>query len=157
MYDPFVRACNYALDKLSKIHIEGLPEFSEEKQIVFFRNHDRSVQSHSHQRESRVRPDIVLLGWNRFKELYKEPRATPPSYSDSHSTDLCTLNSELKLSWRDVRSTVEMKKFRRRRERKTTFDKDFGALTESAPYTSLVDIDTRPKFIEVEAPVNNCE
>jgi hypothetical protein len=40
MYNPFVRAYNHALDELSKIDIEGLPKFSEEKQIVSLHDHD---------------------------------------------------------------------------------------------------------------------
>jgi hypothetical protein len=40
MYNPFVLACNYALETLSEIDVHRLPKFSEEKQPVFVHNHD---------------------------------------------------------------------------------------------------------------------
>ena len=38
MYLPLVKAFNYALDKLSRLDVPGLPPFQESLQTVFFRN-----------------------------------------------------------------------------------------------------------------------
>src|SRR5882757_1382387 len=130
MHDPFVRACNYALDKLSKIQVEGLPPFSNDQQIVFVRNHDRSVESDSHQRESLVRPDIVLLQWENLKKL-----SGSLSYSQSYEHEICTSKLGFRMSWRQIQSTVELKKAElpRRDEWTKTYEGDFGALKELPP------------------------
>jgi len=153
MYNPFVLACNYALDQLSRVQVEGLPPFSEEKQIVFVRNHDRPVHSHNHQRDCRARPDIVLLQWQFLKEQSKAS-----SYSVSHKGDICTSNSNLKLSWSNVRSTVEMKfgAFSKRKKQKEPFDKEFGDLNESKPYISLDD-NVQSGFIQEDLPESSRE
>ena len=137
MYDPFVRACNCALEKLSDI--DGLPEVSEEKKIVFARNHDRAVGSGSHQRTSRVRPDIVLLSWKIFKKRRGLPDVT---YSQSHEDDICVSKSDKGFSWKDIRSTVELKITglpKKKEEWKGGFDGGFKALKELPAHTSLDD------------------
>ena len=106
MYNPFVQACNHSLDKLSAVEIEGLPSYKPEKQIVFVRNHDRSVKSPNHRRATQVKPDIVLLQWELVISSTSDP--TSP-YSRSYLSDLCTSESNLELSWKSIRSTVEMK------------------------------------------------
>lgn len=109
-HNPFVRACNYAPDKPSHVNIGGLPQCPpEEHQIVFVRNRDRWVKSHSHQRESLVRPDIVLLRWGYFKSLVSGPSTMLIPYSHSYLSKICTSASKCKLSWRSIRSTVEVK------------------------------------------------
>lgn len=141
MYNPFVLACNYALDRLSRVNIEGLPQCTPERRIVFVRNHDRSLKSNSHQREPQVKPDIVLLRWERFAKLVKGSSTGNYSYSDSYSRDICTSRSNFNLSWRNIRSTVEMKVtgLPRHRDQKKTYATGLRALTEKAPYTSLND------------------
>jgi hypothetical protein len=153
MYNPFVVACNYALDEFSRINVEGLPEFSPEKQIVFVRNHDRSVGSYGHDRNSRVMPDIVILGWDHFKELSKNKNTQYPA---SHKEKICTSGSDLNLVWNHVRSTVEMKfaKFPKRTGWGASFDKGFEALRESQPYVSPYD-PIQPELIQPEPVENN--
>ena len=140
MYDPFVRACNYALDELSGINgVDGLPKFTAQKRIVFVRNFDRAVHSDSHQRESRERPDIILLQWDIFRDKLKTHR--PLSYSDSHKTDVCVKKLDYEVAWREVRSTVEMKVSGLPKPGKweRNFDGSFPALEELQPYVSLDD------------------
>jgi len=62
------------------------------------------------------------------------------------------------MSWRNVRSTIELKIARpqKRGEWAKTYEGDFGALKESLPYTSLAP-DVRPGFIEEELLVEKCE
>jgi hypothetical protein len=133
MYDPFVRACNYALHALSVINdVDGLPKFSKENQIVFFRNHDQAVRSGSHQRKSQVRPDVVLLQWNTFKSFPRERKIS--SYSESYNSDICVSGTDSLLFWSAVRSTVEMKfaGLTKYEERTKKFDGGFEDLKESS-------------------------
>ena len=155
MYDPFVRACNYALEKLSKIEdIDKLPKVSEEKKIVFARNHDRTIGSDSHQRTSRVRPDIMLLSWKIFKKRRDLPDAT---YSQSHEDDICVSKSDMGFSWKDIRSTVEVKLTGlRKKEWKGSFDGDFKALKELPAHTSLDDA-PHTATSNTQLPNHNCE
>jgi len=137
MYAPFVLACNDALEKLSTVEIEGLPPYEPGKQIAFVCNHDRSVESPNHRRAPQVKPDIVLI--------HGSNTPTPPSESDS------------RLSWIHIRSTVEMKFKRLKRVKMPeTFDKDFGALTEIPPELPLVG-SPQPAFIPEEGPTNKCQ
>src|SRR5882762_3171896 len=157
MYDPFVRACNYALDALSVVNdVDGLPEFSGEKQIVFVRNDDRAVLSGSHQRESRARPDIVLVQWNHFKRQQQLHDRTP--YSQSYDGDICVSRSDVNLTWGAIRSTVEMKiaGLPKRGEWTRDFDTGFKALKELPPYISLDDTPQSGIFQEL-LPAHNCE
>lgn len=61
MYKPFVLACNYALDKLSEIEVQGLPPFELANQIAFVRNSDQPMKPTTHWCSPQVKPDIVLL------------------------------------------------------------------------------------------------
>ncbi|KAF8315998.1 uncharacterized protein EI90DRAFT_3293795 [Cantharellus anzutake] len=107
MYDPFVIASNYALDQLSKVDIQGLPQYSADKQIVFVCNHNHTVKSLDLNRDCRTRPDIVLLQWESFRNLACNASDT---YSCTYGTQMCTAGSKnLELAWKKVRSTVEVK------------------------------------------------
>ena len=152
MYKPFVAACNYTLDRFSRLRVEGLPHFSEDKQIVFVRAHDRSVQSQHPARESRLRPDIVVLSWTLFNESKKS------LYSTSYEQDISIDKSNTELVWNRVRTTVEMKFVgSMRRNCWGPFDMEFEALVESEPYTSLNDDHDQEQFIEDVLPEDNCE
>ena len=158
MYNPFVRACNYTLEALSEIDdIPGLPKFSKENQIVFVRNHDRSIKTGNHQRVSRVKPDIVLLQWDTLKRKLQLPGDA--SYSRSYKEDICVSKSDFYLFWREIRSTVEMKitglTKRKSSKEVKNFDVDFQALNESPPYTSLDD--PVPDFFYEVLPEIQCE
>jgi hypothetical protein len=155
MYEPFVRACNFALQEISAINdVDGLPKFSEDKEIVFVRNHDRSVGSEDPERTSLTKPDIVLLQWNHFKQMINRPDAP---YSQSYE-QLCVSGTELKLNWRDIRSTVEMKKtgLLNRKSWKKNFDVGFEDLDELPAYVSLDD-DGEPEISHPQLPTVECE
>jgi len=155
MYTSFVLACNYALGELSAVEIEGLPSFELEKQIVFAHNH-QPVKSLNHRLPPRVKPDIVLLQWG----LFASPTAKPFPYSRSYLSDLCTSESDLGLSWRDIWSTavMEFEALPDRIELPTSYDRDFGALTEIPLYTPLAD-DPQPalRFIPEDLPMRICK
>jgi hypothetical protein len=156
MYDPFVLACNFALDKLSEIKGVGeLPAFLPRKQIAFARNHDRAILSGNLQRESRVRPDIVLLHWDTLKAWRRNDKKT--HYSRSYKTDLCTSPSDHPFNWRITRSTVEMKLsgLPKSQEWNKEFKTDFRGLPESLPYTSLHN--PQPGIFRETPPAIQCE
>ena len=149
MYKPFVRACNCALDQMSKIeNVDRLPPFSAEKQIVFVDNHNRSVGSEHVQRNSLTRPDIVLLQWDRFKE--KLGRDVP--YSDSYD-GLRDLSLDSQVVWREVRSTVEMKiaGLPKPGTEIESFDMDFKGLKGLPAYVKLKD-DQEPVILHEFLP-----
>ena len=160
MHDSFVRACNYALDELSRVDIEELPRFSPERQIVFVRNYDQPVESDSHQRESEVGPNIVLLRWLHFEDLLGNSPTTPinnTTYSDSYLGSICTSKSNFKLTWRNIQSTVEMKvEELPRGEWKKSYGGGFGTLNKSAPDILLEDV-IQPRFFYEELPNYRCE
>ena len=135
MYKPFVRACNCALDQMSKIqNVDRLPPFSTESQIVFVDTHNRSVDSKDLQWNSLCRPDVVLLQWDKFKE--KLGRDVP--YSDSYGK-LWDSSLDFDLLWREVRSTVEMKiaGLPKPETGREDLDMDFEGLRELPAYVTL--------------------
>jgi hypothetical protein len=159
MYNPFVLACNYALDELSKVHVDGLPRFESERQIVFINSSTQPIKPSTDWRDSQAKPDIVLVQWDLFVERFKrnQPVVEIP-YSRSHSGGFCLSAEGLDLSWKAIRSTVEMKirGLPKRVQVPTTFDKNFEDLVETAPYTSTTD---KPESIVLpyDAPANTCE
>ena len=139
MYDPFVRAFNYALEEMSQIKdVDGLPDVSPDKEIVFVCNHQRAVKSEGLQRNSRAKPDIVLLQWQTFKGKMSKELRDEVSYSQSYQ-GLCDSKSNWEVVWREVRSTVEMKitgSFKSKQGMKNS-DGDFDALEELPAYVAL--------------------
>jgi hypothetical protein len=99
MYLPLVRAFNYALDRLSRFNVSGIPEFQEKRQIVF---------AHGYSFEGLFSPDIVLVKWNTFKWVHAREGA---AYSASYeSTVCCGYGYKPYLSWRNILSTLEIKR-----------------------------------------------
>jgi len=108
MYIPLVKAFNYALNELSKLSVPGLPEFQEERQIVFARSDAKCIAS-EHYLQGSYKPDIILLKWSLFKSVHGY---TSAAYSASYRSDICCESSRKKpeLSWRNILSTVEVKR-----------------------------------------------
>ena len=108
MYSPLVKAWNYALDRLSKIKVPGLPDFKEDRQIVFARSDARCIKSESYLQGS-YKPDIVLVRWRTLKETQRERKAPYPM---TYLSDMCCKSGsdQPKLNWRNVLSTVEVKR-----------------------------------------------
>ena len=55
-----IKAFNYALDRLSGITVSGLPEFQEERQIVFARSDPKRIETESYLQSS-YEPDTILV------------------------------------------------------------------------------------------------
>ena len=108
MYNPLIKALNYALDRLSKFDVPGLPEFEEQRQIVFARSDAKCIATANYLQGS-YKPDIILLKWDVFKGVHKCPRA---AYSESYRSSICCKSGcdEPELSWRNILSTVEVKR-----------------------------------------------
>ena len=68
MYSPLIKALKFALGQLSKMKVLGLPEFKEERQIVFARSDARCIESESYL-QGLYKPDIVLVHWEAFKSV----------------------------------------------------------------------------------------
>ena len=108
MYDPLIKAFNYALDKLSELDVPGLPKFQEGRRIVFAHSDAKFIKSNNHLQNS-YKPDIILIKWDVFKIAHGSPSA---AYSKSYQSDLCCKsNSEQPVfTWCNVLSTVEVKR-----------------------------------------------
>ena len=107
MYDPLIKAFNCALDRLSKVNIDGLPEFKKERQIVFARNDAKCIGAEAHLQGS-YKPDIILIKWRKSKTEYEYE---DHSYLETYISDICCKpgRNEPPLSWRNILSTVEVK------------------------------------------------
>ena len=140
MYNPFVRASNFALDALSRINdADGLPGVSKDMEIVFARNYE-AVESNHPTWESQVQPDIVLLSWDTFKWVRNLPDDTP--YSQSYNGDICVSNPgpDTWFSWHEIRSTVELEITGLPKDKWTrNFEAGFKDLAELEPPISLED------------------
>jgi len=108
MYSPLIKAFNYALDRLSKFEVPGLPRFQKQRQIVFARSDPKCIESESYLQGS-YKPDIVLVKWDVFKRAHRRPRAV---YSDSYESRTCCESAcdQPSLSWRNLLSTLEVKR-----------------------------------------------
>ena len=111
MYLPLVKAFNYALYRLSGLKVPGLPKLREGGQIVFARSATKCIKSESYLQGS-YKPDIVLVKWNTFKRAHECANAV---YSESYQSDICHESScdQPRLSWRNLLSTLEVKRGRR--------------------------------------------
>ena len=108
MYSPLIKAFNYALDQLSKLEVPGLPEFQEERQIVFARSDAKCIESDSYLKGS-YKPDIILVKWDVFK---RAQLCSSFAYPESYKSYICceSSHSQPTLSWRNLLSTIEVKR-----------------------------------------------
>lgn len=107
MYNPLVKAFNYALDRLSKFDVPGLPKFQEDRQIVFARSDTTCINSETYL-QGLYKPDIILIKWSMFKIVNDHPHK---AYPESYESEICCKfgPKKSKLSWRNLLSTVEVK------------------------------------------------
>ena len=108
MYTPLIKAFNYALDRLSKVDVDGLPKFKKERQIVFARSDAKCIGTETYLQGS-YKPDLILIKWSKFKTEYGyEGRP----YSESYRLDMCCKSGRDKppLGWCNILSTVEVKR-----------------------------------------------
>ena len=83
MYLPLVDAFNYALDQLSSLKVPGLPEFQENRQIIFSDSATKCIRRGPLQ--GSFKPDIILVRPNICSKLDRD------------------------VAWRDLLSTLEVK------------------------------------------------
>jgi len=108
VYDPLIKALNCALDRLSKVDVDGLPEFKKDRQIVFARSNTKCIETETYLQGS-YKPDIILIKWRKFKTEYEYEDY---SYLESYISDICCRpgRDEPPLSWRNILSTVEVRR-----------------------------------------------
>lgn len=108
MYNPLIKAFNYALDWLSKVNIGGLPEFKKECQIIFARSNTNCIGTETYL-QGLYKPDIILIKWSKFKTKYGSKHQP---YSDSYRLEICCKSQHGKapLSWSNILLTVEVKR-----------------------------------------------
>ncbi|KAH7904173.1 hypothetical protein BJ138DRAFT_1240322, partial [Hygrophoropsis aurantiaca] len=105
-YEPFVRACNIALDCLRYITIDGLHEECN-ADIIFQRNDPKYLtQDHQLQRSFR-KPDAVILPFEASKAAF--PGDTDIMLWTEHSMQHAPMKPEKSLRWKDVLASVEFK------------------------------------------------
>lgn len=153
MYNPLIKAFNYALDRLSELKVPGLPEFGETRRIVFARSDAKCIKSENYLQGS-YKPDIVLVKWDTFKSTYQSPGAAD---SESYQPDLV---------WRNVLSTVEVKRGKsgnkgkaKEKSTKSTDTNGFwdlhGDSDSEAPRPSTLPQSVPPKMVNEEYPTRS--
>ena len=153
MYNPLIKASNYALDRLSEFKVSGLPEFQETRRIVFACSDAKCIKSKNYLQGS-YKPDIVLVKWDTFKSAYQSPGAAD---SESHRPDLV---------WRNVLLTVEVKRSKSgnkgEAKEKSTMSMDtngfwdlHGDSDSKAPRPSTLPQSVPPKMVNKEYPTRS--
>ena len=106
MYLPLATALNHALDELSRIQANGLPEF---KSHIAFVPCDTGVQSGRDLPGSSFKPGVALMSIQDARELHKLDRVDGPK--------VCRLIGEIaekpipcSTSWSTILSAVEVKR-----------------------------------------------
>jgi len=158
MYTPLIKAFNYALYRLSKVDVDGIPKFEEERQIIFAPSDAKYIGTETYLQDS-YKPDIILIKWNEFKTEYEYGDR---SYPESYISDICCKpgRDEPPLSWRDILSTVEVKRGDPRGtgyEGKPKYDGGFTNLQED----EVVGLPKLPrsapqKMVDEEYPTHRC-
>ena len=108
MYQPFTEALNFALEDLSRINVDGLPEF---KAHIVFAVCDKGVVSNRSLHGSRFKPDIAVLSIEDACEFYGlgELQANEPQISQFVNGAREKSQSGT-LRWYSIRSAVEVKR-----------------------------------------------
>jgi hypothetical protein len=106
MYVPFTEAMNYALESLSDVKVEGLPDF---KEHIAFVPCNRNVKSDRGAPGSSFKPDIAVMS---IQDAYKFHKL-----NSTGGSKLSTFISKIKrksptgiTNWKCVLSAVEMKR-----------------------------------------------
>jgi len=140
MYDPFIEAFNYALGWLSKVNVEGLPMFEEKRQIVFIRRDSQAIETETYHQGS-YKPDIILI-----------KRSMRCKFGPSKPS----------LSWRNILSTVEVKRSdsggkAKARSVKSRYDADFMDLRGDKVARSFKPPQSAPqKVVSEEYSTHHC-
>jgi hypothetical protein len=92
--------CNYALEQLSELDIPGLPQFQNDRQIVFAcpMQHDSLPPPQT--------SDVIMVRWDELKRERSADQTVP--YSESYKSDICTRKTGLSPSRVGTLLAVEM-------------------------------------------------
>jgi hypothetical protein len=108
-YLPLSGAMNYALERLSEIEVDGLPEFK--NHIAFVPCKERAIQTNRITPGSLFKPDIAIMSIEDAYEFYEPGRPYAPKRK------LCELMNEISqkapsgsASWSTVLSVIEIKR-----------------------------------------------
>ena len=164
MYDPLIKALNYTLDRLSKVNVDGLPEFKEERQIVFARSDTKCIGTETYLQGS-YKPDIILIKWSKFKTEYGSEHHP---YSESYRSEICCKSRRGKrpLGWCNILSTVEVKRSdsgstgsegkAKARSVKSKYDGGFMDLRGDEVASSKLPQSAPQKMVDEEYPMQHC-
>ena len=106
MYHPFSEALNYALERLSEIQVDGLPEF---KSHIAFVPCNKGVKSDTQSHGYLVKPDIALMSIRGACEFYELDQLDVPNISQFISKIAGNPPSG-STNWKTILSAIEVKR-----------------------------------------------
>jgi len=106
MYLPFAEALNYALEQLSGIQVDGLPEF---KSHIAFVPCNKGVKSDRDLRGYLLKPDIALMSIRGACEFYELDQHDAPNVSQFISK-IAGKPPSGSTNWKTILSAVEIKR-----------------------------------------------
>ena len=106
MYLPLATALNHALEELSGVQANGLPEF---KSHIAFVPCDTGVQSGRELPGSSFKPDVALMSIQDARELHRLDRVDGPKVSRLID-EIAEKRIPCSTSWSTILSAVEVKR-----------------------------------------------
>ena len=106
MYLPFAEALNYALEQLSGIQVDGLPEL---KSHIAFVPCNKGVKTDGKPRGPALKPDIALMSIRGACEFYELDQLNVPNVSEFISKIAGNPPSG-STNWNTILSAVEVKR-----------------------------------------------
>ena len=106
MYTPLAEALNYALESLSDVRVDGLPEF---KAHIVFVPCDKGVPSNRNRPGSSFKPDITVLPLTDARNFYELDKLDTPNVSHFIS-EIDGKSPPGFASWKTILSVVEVKR-----------------------------------------------
>ena len=104
-YRPFADIMNHALEQLSEVEVEGLPEF---KNHIAFTPCDTRVESDCSVLGSEFNPDVVVMSFQDACGFYGFDKTNPPILSQ-YITEIEGRVPPKATNWKTVLSAVELK------------------------------------------------
>ena len=106
MYLPFTEIMNYALEQLSDVEVDGLPEF---KSHITFVPSDARVKSNRYSPGSFFGPDIVVMSIQDAYQFYQLDQTDEPTPSE-FITKIKGQKPSGSIDWNILLSAVEIKR-----------------------------------------------
>ena len=106
IYLPFAEALNYALQQLSGIQVDGLPDF---KSHIAFAPCNKGVKSDSKLHGPALKPDIALMSIRSACEFYELDQLNVPNVSQFISK-IAGKPPSGTTNWKTILSAVEVKR-----------------------------------------------